>query len=890
MPLEPGTHLGRYEIRSKLGEGGMGVVYRGVDPKLGREVAIKVLSPEYSADADRLARFEREARAAGALSHENVLTVYDTGAHEGAPYIVSELLEGEDLRAKLGRGPLPLRRALDYARQIAAGLAAAHEREIVHRDLKPENVFVTTDGRVKILDFGVAKLAEAAPADADQSSVETRRLATGPGAIVGTPSYMSPEQAAGGRVAHRSDIFSFGCVLYEMFAGRRAFERDNWIDTLSAIRNEEPPEFESADGQPSVPAAVERIGMRCLEKRAERRFQSAGDLAFALETLSGSGTSWRTISAATAPAPGRASWRTRLPWLVAGSALLLAAAAFAPPYFRRAPAGARVVRFAVPLPEKVAFLADVETHNVAVAPDGRRVAFAAVAEGQRRLYLRALDQVGAHPLAGTEGAKSPFWSPDSRYVAFFAEGKLKRVEAAGGPVQTICDVPAQDTTGSWGRDGTILFAYCREDFCGLYRVSAAGGAPAPALKAVKVLPDWVSFLPDGRRFIFYGQARQKESSGLNAGTLGSEEVKLLTAVPHTRVEYAPPGFLLYAREGALLAQPFDADSLRLSGEPAVIVEHMPYFDKTGWAEFSVSETGVLVHAADILTARLVWLDRMGRETGQIGGPNLYGDVRLSPDGQRLAVMINDARTTSADIWIYDLARDSRARFASGPADDSNPVWSPDGRRLAYFSCCEEGKSTLRIKESGDTAGAAASPLDSGFVGPQDWSPDGRFILYTLNDPEVQRDLWALPLDDGGKPVPFAQTEFNEVNARFSPDGHFIAYVSNETGADESYVKRFGGGEKWRVSTAGGTFPRWRRDGRELFYLAADGKLMSVAISGRDTFEAATPAPLFPVGIVWDYDVAADGKRFVAAAGVTQAQYAPFTVVLNWAAELEAVAP
>ena len=514
--IAQGTKFGRYEIRSLLGAGGMGEVYRAKDPKLGRDVAIKVLPPTFSTDAERLRRFEQEAQAAGALNHPNILSIYDVATHDGSLYVVSELLEGETLRERMDGAALPSRKAIDYALQIAHGLATAHEKGIVHRDLKPENLFITKDGRVKILDFGLAKLIEPKVESAAQTDVPTRKIHTDPGVVMGTAGYMSPEQVRGRTVDYRSDIFSFGAVLYEMLSGRRAFEGESAIETLNAILKEDPPDISATDN--SVPLPLERIIRRCIEKSPEERFQSARDLAFALEAVSGFSSS-QTFATNIASAPStRQKSRERLAWIIAGVMLigLLAALPFAISYFRRVPVESSVVRFPVSLPENATFEMDVETHNLSVSPDGRRLAFVASSEGQKMLWVRSLDSLSAQVLPGTEGAISPFWSPDSRYLAFFAEGKLKKIEAVGGSLQTVCNMPAEgDAVGTWGEGGTILFTVGVSAEPGIYRISAGGGTPTQLIKPADGASHyWVHFLPDGRRFLFYTQSEKREGHGI----------------------------------------------------------------------------------------------------------------------------------------------------------------------------------------------------------------------------------------------------------------------------------------------------------------------------------------------------------------------------------------
>jgi serine/threonine protein kinase/Tol biopolymer transport system component len=894
MAITTVTRMGRYEIHSLLGAGGMGEVYRARDPKLNRDVAIKVLPAAFCADSERLRRFEQEAQAAGALNHPNILAIYDVATHEGAPYVVSELLEGETLRERLKAAALPARKALDYALQIARGLAAAHEKGIVHRDLKPENLFLTKEGRIKILDFGLAKLIEPRGSTKAQTELPTGPLNTDPGTVIGTAGYMSPEQVRGQLVDHRSDIFSFGVILYEMLAGERPFRGESAVETLNAILKEDPPELSAASN--TIAPALERIMRHCLEKNPDERFQAARDLAFAIEALSGhSGTSAPRLDAL--PLLEQPNRRERLAWIIASILLVgfLMAIGFIFAQLRRAPAEANPIRFSVSLPEKTVVTTDVEQHNLSISPDGRRLAFIATSGGQQMVWVRPLE---AQPLAGTENAISPFWSPDSRFIGFFADGKLKKIEAGGGAVQTLCDVPEGDNTGTWGRDGVILFDGNSAGFRGIYHVSAAGGAPAPLMKTNLLAPRWAHFLPDGRHFLYSGGSEQSrgKDNGIYVGSLDSTETKLLLQQASSRVEYAPPGYLLYVREGNLLAHPFDATALHTAGEPLLVAERLPYFG-TGWGEFSVSGNGVLAYRAHQSITRLVWLDRSGREVGTAGEPAEHYGPELSPDGKKLAVSISDARTGSGGLWIYDLARNTRTRFTFAPTDNAFFVWSPEGRRAAFFSYRGADKPTLYLKELSD-AGEGESPLQPGFQIPTDWSSDGRFIVYRENDPKIGGDLWMLPLFGERKPFPFQRTPFNETNARFSPNNRWVAFGSDESGRREVYVRRFeGAAEKSLVSTAGGTQPHWRRDGKELFYVAADKTIMAVSVTATETFKAGVPTPLFKIAsmlaedsvmqvVQHDYDVTADGQRFLVNTGTAEARGLPFTVVVNWTAGLK----
>ena len=885
MTMAPGTRLGPYEIIAPLGAGGMGKVYRARDTRLGREVAVKVLPSDFSADVARLHRFEQEACAAGALNHPNILSIYDTGAHDGSPYVVSELLEGQTLRQRLSGTTLPTRKAIDYALQIAHGLAAAHEKGIVHRDLKPENLFITNDGWVKILDFGLAKLT-GADGDQSQTNIPTRRVDTDPGKVMGTAGYMSPEQVKGRLVDHRSDIFSFGAILYEMLSGRRAFHGESAAETMSAILKEDPADL--SDTNQNVSPVLERLVNLCLEKNPEERFHSARDLAFALEALSGSSAT----SAQTVAMPAFATeWfkrRELIAWAVAGIAILaaLAALALAVSLFRRPPTETRAVRLFINPPEKNGF------GDFALSPDGLRLAFVSTdASGRTLLWVRALDSLTAQPLAGTEEAVYPFWSTDSRSIGFFAAGKLKRIEATGGPVQTLCN--ASVTRGaSWNRDGVILFA---PNFNGpLYRISAGGGEPKPVTTLDKtnvetshLLP---YFLPDGRHFL-YTVTGGPESRGIHLGSLdGKENRRLLNDISDG--EYSPLGYLLFRRENALVAQAFDADRLQFTSDAFPIAEQVGYDASLFRAFFSISQTGVLAYNSNSGKTQLAWVDRNGKQLSLVGQPRNYLRPWLSPDEKQVSVDDLDAQG-NRDIWIIDLARGNPTRFTFDPAAEVYPVWSPDGSRIVFASN-REGVFNLYQKPA-TGAGKEELLLKTDLVKtPTDWSADGRFIIYTVTDPKTKYDLWVLPLFGDQKPFPFLQTEFNEGAGRFSPDGRWMAYASDESGDWQVYVQSFPARSgKWQVSTNGGSFPAWRRDGNELYYISPDKKVMAVDVKGTDTsFERGVPKALFDLRVSnftsaqARFAVTADGQKFLVNNTIVETTSGPITVVLNWTADLK----
>jgi serine/threonine protein kinase/Tol biopolymer transport system component len=878
----------------------MGEVYRAHDSRLRRDVALKVLPAGFSADPDRLQRFEQEARSAAALNHPNILAVYDIGRHDGAPYIVSELLEGETLRERLKEGAIPVRKAVEYAIQIAHGLAAAHEKGIIHRDLKPENVFVTADGRLKILDFGLAKLTEAEPASAELSALPTAPLQTTPGIVLGTVGYMAPEQVRGLPVDHRADLFAFGALLYELVSGRRAFSRSTAAETMAAILNEAPPDLSAASTP--IPPPLVRIVDRSLEKSPSRRFQTASDLAFALDGLSGNSSASETARPAT--------HRVRRAWLGWGAAVLLLVTLAPLAYQRlseRRPAPSPI-RFQVP--PTVEFAAP---GNFSLSPDGRHLVFAGRGpDGIARLWIRAMDSLEVRPLPGSELGgitPPPFWSPDGRFVAFDAGGRLKKLNISGGLPQTLCDLPSGSVAvgGSWNRDGDIIFG----NFGGLLRVSETGGVASPVTvldasrnEEYHLLP---TFLPDGRHFVYLRVSpAAPDASGAYIGSLDStpEAQSTQRLMPYrVGMTYAAaadsgPGHLLFLHEGTLMAQPFDAARLALAGDPVPVADRIGSF-RDG-AYFSASANDVLVYRTPDTDSQLTWFDRQGAVSGRASDAGGFRGVALSPDGARaVAPRTSPVDATKADLWLFDLSRESGAtRLTLGGGLADSPVWSPDGTRIVFTFNNSSLRQTLASGEGDGEELLRSSSAGALFA--NGWSPDGRFLLYAGYAASalgtVSLDLGVLPSLDR-KPVPFIRDVggFHEDQGRFSPSGRWVAYVSNQSGTSEVYVREFasdfGGGSASRggsvlVSRGGGTAPRWRGDGRELFYLAPNGQMMAVEVSSEHEFRAGTPTPLFqtPAGAIVG-DVTADGKRFLLVAPVGPSASVPFTVVLNWQAVL-----
>ena len=884
--LTAGTKLGRYEIRSQVGAGGMGEVYRARDEKLNRDVAVKVLPAALSENSDRLHRFEQEAQAAGALNHPNILAVYDVGTHEGAPYVVSELLEGETLRELLDHGPLSTRKAIEYATHIARGLAAAHEKGIVHRDLKPENLFITKDDRVKILDFGLAKLTLPAGDEVAQTDIATRKVHTDPGAVMGTAGYMSPEQVRGRAVDYRSDIFSFGAVLYEMLSGRRAFRGDSAIETLNAILKEEPAELTASNS--NIAPAIERVVWHCLEKSPERRFQSASDVAFALESLSGmtSHPSQQTFGALVPLSPARIWTRERLIWLVACVVLLVATSVLAFAYFSRSKTSTHAVRLALANPDRATL-----PERVTVSPDGLRVVFIATnADGKRLLWVRPLESLTAQPLTGTDGAISPFWSPDSRFIGYFANGKLFKIDAAGGRPQALCDV-GENRGGAWNRDGVILFAGLE----GLYRVSAQGGAPTLATKIdpKEEAHRWPYFLPDGRHFVFLADAETTENHHIRLGSLDSQESQILFGAV-SRIAYVPPGYLLYVSQGALVATPFDARALKVTGDPATIAEHIAEVGDNHEFDFSASDDGVLAYQSGSPNSQLTWFDRAGKKLNSVGEPANYATFSLSPDERRAAVSLLDADGRVADLWILDLMRGSISRLTFDPSSEGWGVWSPDGNNIVYNSNrLGDGHVHLYEKAASGTGDDQLLLQSASDKYPTSWSRDGQFILFVNWPLRAKAGIWLLPLTGERQPRALLQTAaFDQTGGQFSPDGRFVAYMSNESGRTEVYVRPFPlSDDKWRISSGGGQLPSWRADGKELFYVTDEGRLMSAEIRFSGKFENGVPQQLFQTNIKNSggglcYGAAADGQRFLVNTFVEGDNPAPMTIVLNWTNDLK----
>lgn len=878
MALVAGATLGPYEIQCPLGEGGMGEVYRARDTRLGRDVAVKVLPTEFSRDPERLRRFRQEAQAVAALNHPNILAIHDFGEHEGSPYIVTEFLEGETLRNRVATGAMSVRKTIDIAVQIAQGLSSAHAKGIVHRDLKPENIFVTRDGRVKILDFGLAKLVP------ETSSPDALTLAsrTEPGVVMGTVGYMSPEQVRGQTADTRTDLFSLGTIIYEMLSGTRAFQGQTSVEIMNAILKQDPPQL--AEIGHEIPPTLEKIVRHCMEKNPAERFQSAFDVAFALEALSGSSSTNRA-----AIIPSRQAW---LPWLrIAGEAVLVGTLIILGWLLTRhtyeGPGFA--VLAAVPPPPGEGFWANM-TQPAAISPDGQFLALIAMRNGHTQLWLNRHDTAEAQPIAGSEDAANPFWSPDSRYIGFFAGEKLKKVDIAGGTVSDICNTGYYSMGGSWSSRGVILFSVFAQ---GLKQVPDSGGSPEPvpglSLSSDALGQYWPVFLPDGKHFFYLEWKYPSFKSHDNAiwiGSLDGEKARQLS-LTSSNVKYAS-GYLLFSRDGDLFAQEFDAARLELKGTARPVARNIQFDTFFQEASFTASDNGILVYgpAGTGINSELTWMDRNGNALSVLGDPGEFERQAISPEGKRVAVGVKPAGPLET-VWIYDVDRGTRVPLVTGETSPAaySPRWSPDGSHVAYRTT--EGKTSALHIHAADGSGEdkQIGPRDDGVITVEDWSPDGRYlacsILTFLGVPNLQSKLQVRQLDQFAKP----ELEINDAaDAKFSPDGHWLAYSDENSG--EVFVTSFPGpGTRIAVSSKGGSDPRWSGDGQELFYVTNDQNLISVRLQeSQNKFRVLSSRPLFRIPLSGNaafYDVTRDGKRILVNIRTHKEQAAPLTVVTNW---------
>ena len=870
MSLAPSTRLGPYEILSAVGAGGMGEVYRARDTRLDRTVAVKVLPEHLSSNPQLRERFDREAKAISSLSHPHICALHDVGHQDGVDFLVMEFLEGETLAHRIKKGPLPPDQVLQYAIQITDALDTAHRHGVVHRDLKPCNIMLVKTG-AKLLDFGLAKV-RAAEAAAGMTGLATQTTPlTGEGTILGTLQYMAPEQLEGTEADARTDIFALGAVIYEMATGRKAFAGKSHASLISAIMTVEPAPISTL--QSMAPPALDHVVRTCLAKDPDARWQTAHDVLVELKWITEAGSQ----ASLSGPLVAHRKSRELISWvLVAALALVLSVV-----LFRQRPALAPAVRFQIPLPDKVSF---EWLDFPVISPNGQRLILPGIdSEGRRHLWLRPLDSFADQLLPGTEGADLPFWSPDSRSIAFFSNEKLERIDLAGGPPQTLCDAASPTPGGAWNQDGVILFA----GRSGTLRVSAAGGQPKPVLQLDKsrqetaqLLPQ---FLPDGRHFLYLSQSSSAGKGGIYLGSLDSRETRMLLPV-ESNATYVPPGLLVYGRQEALLAQEFDAGKLGVSGDAVQIVDHVGRIPYLGASAFSVSQNGVLVYGSPASRrVQLAWHNREGKRGASVGEPGMYGLAGLSPDEKRLAVTRTDPKTGKSDVWILEISSGILSRLTLHSAEGMS--WSPDGRQLLLGSN-RQGTVDLYRKEVGGGEEQLIFHSDEDKYAAA-WLKDGS-ILFENTAGKV---FYRLHLSGERKPEVLLQTEFDKDDPRVSPDERWIAYCSTESGQWEVYVAAFPTfTEKRQVSNAGGCQTVWRGDGKELFYLDLQGKITSVEVKGDVALQTGAPKALFQVPFRTEvnesqFDVSGDGKRFLLSLPVGE-ESKPISVVLNWTAGLK----
>jgi eukaryotic-like serine/threonine-protein kinase len=894
MAILPGTRLGSYEILSAIGAGGMGEVYQAHDTKLGRDIAIKVLPEAFAHDADRLVRFQREAKMLAALNHPNIATIHGLEQSGGTSYLVMELVSGETLADRVKRdAKIPVEEALTIAKQIAEALEAAHEKGIIHRDLKPANVKLTPEGKVKVLDFGLAKAFAGDAASDDLSNSPTlSAAATMQGVILGTAVYMSPEQARGKACDKRTDIWAFGCVLYELLTGRQAFHGETTTEILAAVLRGEPDWGALPEPTPSTIRALLR---RCLQKDVNKRARDAGDARIEIdEALAAPVTAELSTAALTKGI--RTFGRGEVILSVGALVLVAVVTGLAVWNLKPSPAPQPVTRTVINLPPGQQLAGLDSGPAVALSPDGTQLAYVARQGGTQQIYLRALDSLEAKPISDTEGAINPFFSPDGKWVGFFAGGTLKKVSVSGGAALALGDA-ANPRGASWGSHGMIAFEV--QNSTVLQQVPDAGGTPQPLTHFQKgeVSHRWPEFLPDGKAVLF--------SAGPNAliFTNAQAAVQSLGTGEHRNLvqggmnpRYSPSGHLVYAQGGSLMAVPFDPQRLAVTGTAVPVVEGVLESAVTGAAQYGISATGSLVYVPGGVQAtqlRLMWVSRNGAEQPLAAPVRAYQFPRLSPDGRRVAVSIGEQEV---QVWLYDLSRETLTRLTFEGNTNTGPSWTPDGKRIAFGSS-KEGPFNI-FWQLADGSGGLERLTTSEFThAPMSWSPDGQLLAFIEVNPTTQRDIWVLRMGDR-KAQPFLRTRFDETSARFSPDGHWLAYVSSESGRFEIYVQPYPGpGGKWQISTEGGMDPVWNPNGRELFYRSRD-KMMAVDIATQPGFVAGTPRMLFeeryepaPVPIP-NYDVSPDGQRFLMLKPSEQAEAAPtqINVVLNWFEELKRRAP
>jgi Tol biopolymer transport system component len=887
MPLAAGTRLGSYEVVSAIGSGGMGEVYRARDTKLGREVAIKILPDAFAADADRLARFEREARTLATLNHASIAQIY--GVEGNA--LIMELVDGEDLAARLARGPIPVGEAMALARQVAAAIEAAHDAGVIHRDLKPANIKLRSDGTVKVLDFGLAKLEARALADAssaDRDGTGSSRALTSPpatrdGLIVGTPAYMSPEQARGNPVDKRTDVWAFGVVFYEMLTGRALFAAANPSDSLAAVLRAD---VSLADLPRETPPVVHHLLARCLERDARRRLRDIGEARVLLEELPSH-----------APPAEPSSARPLLPWIVSAALAIALVIVAVTAWLTRAQPASAMLTASIPLPPGTTFaLAGGSPGPLTISPDGGRIALALVQKGQTMLWLRDLDAPTFRSLPGTEGAEYPFWSPDGQSIGFFADERLKVVDISGGLPRAVADVP-DGKGGAWNADGSIIFTPTAA--AGLSHIASRGGAASALTTLARDIGEnshrFPFFFADGRHFLFLARGTSDANAARYGGSirvasLGGDVNRVLT-VTGSHAAFAS-GHVLYVQPGTstLVARPFDTRALDWRGDPVKIAEDVLVLDTGMRGVFDASQNGVLAYLARAMRPQqeLVWVTRSGQRSAALTDLRDYA-FALSPDGQRVA--FQELGTSSAeDLWTIDTERGVRTRITRSPVPEGHPVWSPAGHAIAYTTGVE-GEERIHWTSLERPSDDVVLHTDAEPVVVTDWSRDGRYLLF--NAIASEGGIWALPLTSSsppraGTPQRVVTTPGVSRGSAFSPDGRWVAYASRESGAYQIFVTQFpdARGTK-QVSITGGGHPRWRADGKELYFATPTGGIMAVPIDSRATGDLAlgTPVLLFETGRPLDdyppFDVNADGSRFLVMAPRESPGTAMMTLIMNW---------
>ncbi len=894
MALTPGARLGVYDITAPIGEGGMGQVYRATDTTLGRQVAIKILPDAFAADPHRLARFEREAKTLASLNHPHIATIYGFEKSGGLHLLVMELVEGDDLSQRLARGAIPLDEALPIAKQIADALEAAHEQGIIHRDLKPANIKVRPDGTVKVLDFGLAKAIEPAGTTSASSSMSpTIPLMTEAGIILGTAAYMSPEQARGKTIDKRADIWAFGCVLYEMLAGSLAFGGETSSDRIARVLTQEP-DWQALPE--ATPGPILVLIRRCLEKSSQRRLRDIGDARLEIETALTEPARVAVPAGGPKPTLGTGPrWRQA----TLGLSLLLVTLVIAVAVWKtRTSASVRRVpaHLVLSIPPAAPVSIGVGP-SVAFSPNGTSLAYVARSGSTTQLYLRLIDQLEARAILGTQGAEGPFFSPDGQWIGFFADHKLKKIGLRGGEPVTLCGAPV-GLGASWGTDDRIIFASVPDS--GLLRVSAAGGT-AQVLTTLDLKTGenghyWPEILPGNKAVMFSVITNTGEPHIAVRRLDTGEQWTLIDG--GTNAHYAATGHIVVARVSALRAVPFDLSRLQVTGPPFPILEGVLNNPFSG-AQYSFSDDGSLAYipaGAPVPGRTLVWVDRRGMARALPAPPQAYMDPRVSPDGQRVALEIVEG--ARGDIWIYELKRGSLTRFTSEGFENETPMWTPDGQRLAFGSS-RNGVVMSLFWKAADGSGAEERIWTSDHhMHLGSFSPDGRWLTFADYHPITSGDIGVIPLQGDHTPQPWLRTSFHEWGAVFSPDGFWLAYVSNESGRNQIYVQAFPGpGRKWQISVDGGTEPVWARNGRELFFRDGD-KLFAVATQTRPVFSAGPPDLLFQsryergltLGHI-NYDVAPDGQHFLMVQGSEQ-EAAPtqLSVIVNWFEELNRRVP